>query len=1749
MAGEVADFVARLRLNIEDNGELRNYVRAALNDIKSLAAAAGSIGAPGARTPNAAADYLRKLAPTAAPGAQDLVAQVGNRLRNTNEFKALSPRGQQEANQAIKAAQDRFARTILQNAQKWSTLSPERQEAAVMSAISGHLKTLRAEILNVTHGFEAAQAFARRISVAEKEAADASRGLAAAAKQSERAEKLRARELERAANRARRAGVTLSSTEEAALKGRDPRGRFISEAGRGEVALGIRAKTLAAERLEAERARILALEIQLRGDKALAGSIQAEVAAENDIVALRQRRRALEREMSTAIRGGGAGGGGGGPLGPGGPVQGGGWFDRARSQITGQASNTGGALRYLGQAGLTTARYGITGAAFYGGIAGMRELIREAEDLDKIMNQIRRQFDEVGDEDFGTARSSILSIARETGRATDEVATVFFQFRGAFGETGKALRETNEAIKLTRVTGLELKEVVDSLTATSLTYGVSIEQIGDNALGLQERFGVLANQTITFTADLAATAKQAGLTYEELAALGAIAQQTSGKGGASLAEGFGRILPGIGERQGEILGLFSSVGALQSRFQTVAEAFSGGQTGVVLKELVRGFNDLTRAEQNQAIATLGGRREAQDLIPVLANSAKLVREWDDAANGVADSGKLNNYFEDLQGTVQQTFSRVREIFTQLGDSLFRSGLADFLVDTAGGLALFLKVIDSGLRILAALNEATGGLLGQIIALPLVLKLASVAYRGLISLFVQEQLQTIQNVETKGAEVTARNANTLAIGRETVAKQRLMAASVGEANTALRNAVIGRTPVSNPALAAYGLPTTLGQPGGGRVDPFGVGARVGGFFSGIPAAYGAAGGGFAGLGAAVSAAMPVVLPAMLIGGAFAFSKFASVKADASADNDSERERFRGMSDAQLATAEVDARSKGLADIMDHLTGRLEEADIRAGELFRRSPEGQQGLYITQNLTDKQLDEMIGRLSRSNIDALAGQAGLQFGGVKPGQIPIAGSSQRGLAQRLAGILHLPGGGVRTEKTGFRREGLEEAFDLEDLQKLYDDAQNGVEGALDRYRAVIRILTDGDEANAALIEEVLKSSRANDLDAQATDFSTQQQLYEANVITAAAFKSYLDRQVKAFEDIPKPNNEQKLLLAQYRNALQQLLIAPIQATFERFNSIVGVGGQADPATALRRNLAQLHRLRVANRGQSTASEAELSLIPEIITNFYDNLLNGANVLLESQADIDAAYAKGSRDLAGPQFLGVRRSFNQAAVHDSQSAQRIFDRLNDAGVTDDNVEAQVIEEMSQANVSFEEALKRILQRKIAILRAAGINDPEIQRAIALYNSLLTQAEGNDVQGFDEVQKEINKQKDIEQNDQASSRRQATVNRRYAGRNLTGPQEARRNQELAREARDTALRRYAISGNYEDLTAVYEAQNDLDDADNEVANAIADYDQRLAEAYANLGVAQANGDPVRVAQAQLAAAQQAYASAIERFGANSPEAVQAQAALINAQNALSDAYDDIGAAAIELRAAQVGRDPVRSAQVAIEAANHAIATAKGSAAALRAQAQLVKAQQQLAQANFDVIMAFVEQSIAIAQIQGDAVAVADLELKQAQARLQEVLDDPNAGVAERVRAETDVMLKTAGAKDARLQKRLDDIDFLLEMEQITTGQAIAMLQSVLDSGLADNEGEVRDIQRRIKQLKDNLSQDLQFNLPSDIALPTLYEARRLNQTPGGAGYQDNRVITITLSTSSAKEAEIAADRIVTEINAPPRNGTYGKRY
>lgn len=371
--------------------------------------------------------------------------------------------------------------------------------------------------------------------------------------------------------------------------------------------------------------------------------------------------------------------------------------------------------QFLGSRALTTAGFAASGALLFGVANGIRQISREVLDLERVMIRVQSQFESIGQgNQFQGFRREILGIARDTGVGADEVATVAFQMKGAFDDTTQAVDATKSAIRAAQVTGLDLAEIVDSLTATRISLDLSsFDELTDRVIGLEERFGVLSSQSLKAIGDIAPVAAEAGLGLNEIASILGVIQQRSGRPGSAITDGLARVLPAIGAAAPQLLQLAEGNDALAGSVDGMIRSFAGGETGQVLLTLVKNWDQLDRSTQQYITTLLGGRREAQFLNPLFAGSADIMKEL---AAGHDDAGKAAERQADQQRTLGYQLGRFREELRQIGESLAQLGLLDAFTMLAATAVTFLRAGGALLRWLAELNEASGGVVGRLLAI-------------------------------------------------------------------------------------------------------------------------------------------------------------------------------------------------------------------------------------------------------------------------------------------------------------------------------------------------------------------------------------------------------------------------------------------------------------------------------------------------------------------------------------------------------------------------------------------------------------------------------------------------------------------------------------------------------------------------------------------------------------------------------------------------------------------------------------------------------------------------------------------------------------------------------------------------------------------------------------------------------------------------------------------------------------------------
>lgn len=369
----------------------------------------------------------------------------------------------------------------------------------------------------------------------------------------------------------------------------------------------------------------------------------------------------------------------------------------------------------------------------------------------------------------------------------------------------------------------------------------------------------------------------------------------------------------------------------------------------------------------------------------------------------------------------------------------------------------------------------------------------------------------------------------------------------------------------------------------------------------------------------------------------------------------------------------------------------------------------------------------------------------------------------------------------------------------------------------------------------------------------------------------------------------------------------------------------------------------------------------------------------------------------------------------------------------------------------------------------------------------------------------------------------------RAAGDNL---QTVGINAQAAARAYSRAVRARNVRGGGVTDEQVQAAEAELIKSRKDEANAWFNFAQTKRQRQVIL----ANRDPVLENAAKMAIAVAAHDKAVREGNLEEREASEQQIIQLEQEAAENQLNIVRGAAAIQ--AARDAEDPLKAATNALHSAELELAHSHGEADREQREAAVIAAQKGLSNAISAGLSADAQLAITLANLRGDSVAAATTGAEEAKRRLDEAIaknitDRTVLGPLEGALAEANKQ-----AFLAPINKTVSDVDYLYSTEQMSLGDAIAKLEGQL-ALLTYDSPEYRDLYAKIFGLKKQSKQDTQFNLPSDIELPTLYEARRLNQTRAmGVGYMDNRQIAMTFQINGAQDPAAITNQIVNAMQS-----------
>jgi TP901 family phage tail tape measure protein len=303
----------------------------------------------------------------------------------------------------------------------------------------------------------------------------------------------------------------------------------------------------------------------------------------------------------------------------------------------------------------------------------------------------------VGDQFSGKTKElsqGLFNVAKVTGQSFNDVSKAALEFSRQGLSLEDTLSRTQDALVLTRLTGLDAAKAVDGLTASVNGFskaGLSTTQILNKLAAVDQAFAVSAADLIEGFNRSAAVAQNAGVSFDELAGIITALQQETSRGGAVIGNALKTIFTRLQDTStlNQLQNLGVAVQDLQGNILPARQILQN------LAKDVEGLGQITKAGIFKDVA---GTFQINQLIALVSD---LNKENSIAAAATRKAaGATNEAFvanEKLNQSLDAILNKVATTGKQLGSLLGEIGLSDNLKGLLDGLNSFLESANSLLQ--------------------------------------------------------------------------------------------------------------------------------------------------------------------------------------------------------------------------------------------------------------------------------------------------------------------------------------------------------------------------------------------------------------------------------------------------------------------------------------------------------------------------------------------------------------------------------------------------------------------------------------------------------------------------------------------------------------------------------------------------------------------------------------------------------------------------------------------------------------------------------------------------------------------------------------------------------------------------------------------------------------------------------------------------------------------------------------------
>lgn len=334
--------------------------------------------------------------------------------------------------------------------------------------------------------------------------------------------------------------------------------------------------------------------------------------------------------------------------------------------------------------------FGASASAIYAVNTALRESVKAAIEVEKALKDINVILN-LTDKSLGQFGQSLFDIAKNTGNSFGTVAAAATELSRQGLGVNETLKRTQDALILTRLSGLDAVSSVEALTASLNGFqkaALTSTEIINKLAAVDASFAVSSGDLAEAIKRVGSSAEDAGVSFDELIAIVTATQQITARGGAVIGNSFKTIFTRL--QRTETLDALEQLG-----IQTKTTEGNIRPLIQILSELGKTYDGLNDVQKAAVAEQVGGVFQINILKAALGDLNKEYSIYTNALNiskGATDEAIRRN--EELNTTLASLLNKTIANLTAAGAKIGELSLAPALKKVFGGLNTILESFTS-----------------------------------------------------------------------------------------------------------------------------------------------------------------------------------------------------------------------------------------------------------------------------------------------------------------------------------------------------------------------------------------------------------------------------------------------------------------------------------------------------------------------------------------------------------------------------------------------------------------------------------------------------------------------------------------------------------------------------------------------------------------------------------------------------------------------------------------------------------------------------------------------------------------------------------------------------------------------------------------------------------------------------------------------------------------------------------------------